>query len=62
MGIGVGYSQLDLVGLSAQDFKNLQNEILALMASNKEFARYLADLVDLTENYETHSKAMLPEQ
>ena len=62
MGIGVGYSQLDLVGLSAQDFKNLQNEILALMASNKEFARYLADLVDLTENYETISKAMLPEQ
>jgi len=62
MGIGVGYSQLDLVGLSAQDFKNLQNEILALMASNKEFARYLADLVDLTENYETNSKAMLPEQ
>ena len=62
MGIGVGYSQLDLVGLSAQDFTNLQNEILALMASNKEFARYLADLVDLTENYETNSKAMLPEQ
>ena len=62
MGIGVGYSQLDLVGLSAQDFKNLQNEILALMASNKEFARYLADLVNLTESYETHSKAMLPEQ
>ena len=61
-GIGVGYSQLDLVGLSAQDFKKLQNEILALMASNKEFARYLADLVDLTENYETISKAMLPEQ
>ena len=58
MGIGVGYSQLDLVGWSAQDFENLQNEILALMAKNKEFARYLADLVVLTEDYETHREAM----
>ena len=58
MGIRAGYNQLDLVRRSAQDFENLQNEMLALMASNKEFARYLADLVDLTENYETHYKAI----
>jgi hypothetical protein len=58
MGIGAGFSQLDLVGWSAQDFDNLQNEILTLMAKNNEFARYLADLVDLTENYETYRKAM----
>ena len=58
MGIGAGYNQRDLVGWSAQDFENLQNEMLALMALNKEFARYLADLVDLTENYETHYKAI----
>ena len=57
-GIGVGYSQRDLVGLSAQDFENLQNEILALMAKHKEFARYLGDLVDLTEDFETQQKAM----
>jgi len=55
MGIGAGYNQLDLVGWSAQGFENLQNEILALMATNKEFARHLTDLVDLTENYETHA-------
>ena len=58
MGIGAGYNQRDLVRWSAQDFENLQNEMLALMAANKEFARYLADLVDLTENYETHYKAI----
>ena len=58
MGIGAGYNQRDLVGWSAQDFENLQNEMLALMASNKEFARYLATLVELTENYETNYKAI----
>lgn len=62
MGIGVGYNQRDLVGLSAQDFENLQNEMLALMTSNEEFARHLADLVDFTENYEAHRKAMFEKQ
>ena len=58
MGIGTGYNQLDLVGWSEQDFENLQNEMLAMMALNNEFARHLADLVDLTDNYNTHRKAM----
>jgi hypothetical protein len=50
MGIRAGYNQLDLVRWSAQDFENLQNEMLALMASSNEFARQLAILVELTEN------------
>ena len=62
MGIGVGFNQYDLVGWSAQDFEKLQNEMLALMASNKGFAQSLADLVDLTENYEAQHKAMFSTQ
>jgi hypothetical protein len=58
MGIGAGYNQLDLVGWSAQDFENLQNEMLALIAYSNEFARHLATLVELTENYETHYRAI----
>ena len=58
MGIRAGYNQLDLVRRSAQDFENLQNEMLALMASSNEFARQLATLVELTENYETHYKTI----
>ena len=58
LGIGTGFNQLDLVGWSAQDYENLQNEMLELMASNKGFARHLADLADLTENYETHRKSV----
>ena len=59
MGIGAGYNQLDLVGWSAQDFENLQNEMLALIASSNDFSRQLATLVELTENYETQHKARL---
>jgi hypothetical protein len=62
MGIGVGYNQLDLVEWSAQNFENLQNEMLELMASNKEFASNLADLVDLSENYEEHRRAVFEKQ
>ena len=58
MGIGAGYNQRDLVGWSAQDFENLQNEMLALIASSNDFARQLATLVELTENYETHFKTI----
>ena len=35
MGIGAGFNQRDLVGWSAQDFENLQNEMLALMAATR---------------------------
>ena len=62
MGIGVDFNQYDLVGLSRQDFEKLENEMLALMASNKEFADSLADLVDLTENLAAHQQAIFSEQ
>lgn len=62
MGIGVGFNQYDLVGLSAQDFEKLQNEMLALMAANEDFAKRLADLAELSENYDAHRKAMWGEQ
>ena len=62
MGIGVGFTQYDLVGWSRQDFEKLQNEMLALMASNKAFADILADLVDLTENLTAHRQAIFGEQ
>jgi hypothetical protein len=62
MGIGVGFNQLDLVRWSAHDFEKLQNEMLALIASSNEFARQLATLVELTENYETQRKARKPLQ
>ena len=58
MGIGVGFTQGDLVGLSAQDFENLQNEMLSLMLTNPEFSDALADLVDLSGNYEAQRKAI----
>ncbi len=62
MGIGVGFNQYDLVGLSRQDFEKLQNEMLALMAANKAFADSLADLVDLTENLTAHRQAIFGDQ
>ena len=62
MGISVGFNQYDLVGLSRQDFEKLQNEMLALMASNKEFAESLADLADLSENLASHRRAMFSGQ
>ncbi len=62
MGIGVGFTQYDLVGWSRQDFEKLQNEMLALMASNKAFADILADLVDLTENLTAHRQAVFGDQ
>ena len=62
MGIGVDFNQYDLVGLSRQDFEKLQNEMLALMASNKAFADILADLVDLTENLAAQRQAIFGDQ
>ena len=55
------YSQQDLLFESQGDFDKLQNEMTALMAENKEFASKLADLVDLTENYEAHRNEMFPQ-
>ena len=58
MGIGVSFTQRDLVGLSAQDFENLQNEMLSLISTNPEFAEKMAELVYLSEDYEAQRKAM----
>lgn len=62
MGIGVGFTHGDLVGLAAQDYEKLQNEMLSLMSANKEFSDALADLVDLTENYEAHRQAVFDDE
>jgi hypothetical protein len=42
----------------AQDFEKLQNEMLTLMLTNKEFAEALADLADLAENHDAHRGLM----
>jgi len=62
-GIGAPiFSQVDLVGLSEQDFENLQNEMLSLMSTNPEFSDALADLVDLSEDYEAQRKALFGDE
>ena len=62
-GIGAPiFSQVDLVGLSEQDFENLQNEMLSLMSTIPEFSDALADLVDLSEDYEAQRKALFGEE
>ena len=58
LGIGVGFTQGDLVGLSAQDFENLQNEMLLPLSTNPEFAEKMAELVNVSEDYEAQRKAM----
>ena len=58
LGIGVGFTQGDLVGLSAQDFENLENEMLLLISTNPEFAEKMAELVNVSEDYEAQRKAM----
>ena len=62
LGIGVGFTQGDLVGLSAQDLENLQNEMLSLMSTNPEFSDALAELVDLSENYEAQREALFGDE
>ena len=56
------FTQRDLVGLSAQDFENLQNEMLSLMSTNPEFSDALAELVDLSENYEAQREALFGDE
>ena len=59
MGIGAGFSQRDLVGWSAQDFdKSTERNARADGRETRSLPATLADLVDLTENYETHYKAI----
>ena len=61
-GIGVGFTQGDLAGLLAQEFEKLQNEMLTMMLTNKEFAEALADLADLAENYDSHIGVMFGDE
>jgi len=61
-GIGVGFTQGDLAGMLAQEFEKLQNEMLTLMLTNKEFAEALADLADLAENHDSHKSVMFGDE
>ncbi|MEQ8952548.1 MAG: hypothetical protein RL120_00305 [Gammaproteobacteria bacterium] len=61
LGVGVPFSQYDLVGQTEGDYAQLQNEMMQLMAENKDFADNLAELADLTANYQAHRRAMFGE-
>lgn len=54
------YTNDDLLFEMQGNFDKLQNEMNALMLENEEFASKLADLADLTENYEAHRSEMFP--
>ena len=58
MGIGVNFLERDLVSLSAQDFYQLQNEMLSLSAKHKEFSDALEALADLVASYDDQMNAI----
>lgn len=58
IGIGIVFNQEDLVDWSSEDFANLQNEMLLLMAKHPEFSDKLAELSDLVEDHEAQVKEM----
>lgn len=62
IGIGVGFTQDDLVGWSAQDYEKLQEEMLVLMTKHKEFSEKMADLADLTKDHEAQLEQQNDEQ
>ena len=51
-GFGVGFNERDLVGLAAQDFNQLQNEMFSLRAEYKGFSDVLDALADLVTGIE----------
>jgi hypothetical protein len=53
MGFGLYYNQRELVELSGEEFEQLQNEMTEMMLTHKEYSDALADLADLSENYES---------
>ena len=53
MGFGLYYNQRELVELSLEEFEQLQNEMTEMMLTHKEYSDALADLADLSENYES---------
>ncbi len=54
------YSQQDLMYEAEPDFKKLQNELLSVMLTNRDFAEMLGDLADLSDNYEAHREELFP--
>ncbi len=54
LGFGVYLNQRELVELAGEDFEQLQNEMTEMMRTHKEYSDALADLTDLSENYESH--------
>ena len=55
-GFGVGFNERDLVGLAAQDFNQLQNEMFSLRAEYKGFSDVLDALADLVTGIEAQKK------
>ena len=54
------YSRRDLIYEAEPDFEKLQNEMLLVMVTNKDFAEMLVDLVDLSDNYGAHRAVLFP--
>ena len=54
------YSRRDLIYEAEPDFEKLQNEMLSVMVTNKDFAEMLVDLVDLSDNYGAHRAVLFP--
>ena len=52
-GFGLYHSERELVELSGEEFEKLQNEMTEMMLKHKEYSDALADLADLSENYES---------
>jgi len=48
----------DLVYKAEPDFEKLQNELLAIMLTNRDFAEMLGDLADLSDNYDAHREEL----
>jgi len=54
MGFGMYLNQRELVEEAGQEYEQLQNEMTEMMRTHKEYSDALADLTDLSENYESH--------
>ncbi len=54
------YSQGDLIYEAEPDFEKLQNELLSVMVTNKDFAEMLGDLADMSDNYDAHREELFP--
>lgn len=57
-GIGVDFVERDLVQLAAQDFEQLQQEMMTLKAENKLFSDALDELAELAAEYEARKAGL----